>query len=360
MPRGLAAQKTASPRHLFGDKTIADVRPETRDMLPFQRTDEPHPAHRRKDDARRLALPFEGARRKIEDAVAVHHVPLPVRRDTAVGVAVERKAEIEPLPSDERTQRLGMSGAAPLVDVAAVGRNADRAHFRPERIEHGARKRRGAAVGAVQPHAEAAERAARKGEEIAHIAAAARNIVDRSSDLPAHGKRELPLSVEVRFHPQQEVIRAFFAALRKQLDTVVFERVVTRRDHDAEAEAFRPHEIGDGRRRRHMQKIGVGARRDDARSERVFEHVGRAARIFADEHPPLPARCGAAQKPADAEGVLRRQLLICTPAESVRAEILHPASSNMTFHRHPMQERAPRVQKQKPLRFGREGAFYFV
>src|SRR5699024_5385569 len=101
VPGGLAAQKAASPRHLFGDKTIADVRPETRDMLPFQRTDEPHPAHRREDDARRLALPLEGTRRKIEDAVAVHHVPLPVRRDTAVGVAVERKAEIEPLPSDE-------------------------------------------------------------------------------------------------------------------------------------------------------------------------------------------------------------------------------------------------------------------
>ena len=253
-----------------------------------------------------------------------------------------------------------MSGAAPLVDVAAVGRNADRAHFRPERVEHGAGERRGAAVGAIQPHAEAAERAARKGEEIAHIAAAARNIVDRSPDLPAHGKRELPLPVEVRLHPKQEVIRAFFATLRKQLDAVVFKRVVARRDHDAEAETFRPHEIGDGRRRRHMQKIGIGTRRHDARSERVFEHVGRAARIFADEHPPPPARCGAAQKSADAESVLRRQLLICTPAESVRAEILHPASSNITLHRHPMQKRAPRVQKQKLLRFGREGAFCFV
>ena len=253
MPRRLAAQKAAPPRHLFGDKAVADVRPETGDMLPFQRTDEPQPAHRREDDASFCLAPaFEGTRRKIEDAVAVHHVSLSVRRNAAVGVAVERKAEVEPIFADERTQRLGTSGAAPLVDVAAVGRDADRMHFRPERIEHGACERRGAAVGAVQPHAEAAERAARKREKIAHIAAAPRNIVDRSSDRPAHGKRELPLSVEVRLHPQQEIVRAFFAALREQLDAVVFERIVARRDHDAEAEAFRPHEIGDGRRRRHM------------------------------------------------------------------------------------------------------------
>ena len=58
-----------------------------------------------------------------------------------------------------------------------------------------------------------------------------------------------------------------------------------------------------------------------------------------------------------AEGILRRQLLICTPAESIRAEILHPASSNMTFHRHPMQKRTPRVQTKNSSALGAKEHF---
>ena len=330
MPRRLPAQHAPARGHLLRNKAVAHVREIAANALPFERTHKPKIAHPRAHDApAELPVRPHRPRREIQNAVAVHDAPALIHGNAAVGIAVKGKAQIQPLSFDKLPQVLGAGRAAIFVDVAPVGGDAESLDFRPKRLEHGAPERPRTPISAVEPHPIAAEGAADKREQIPQIAVAPRHMIDGAADpLPLRkGKGKFPRKIALG--AKQTLIRALLPARGKQLDAVVLEGVVARRDHHAEVEPLRPHEVRDGRRCRHMQQIGVGARGIQPRRERILKHIGRTAGILADDYP--PALRLAPQKPADAKGMLRRERAICPPAKAVRAEISHRTSPEFSF-----------------------------
>ena len=83
------------------------------------------------------------------DLVAVDQVAVLVDREDAVGVAVEREAELRASLTNRGLQRLGMRRSAPGVDVPAVGRVVDDVYPGAGRLERVRCEIRRRAVGAV-------------------------------------------------------------------------------------------------------------------------------------------------------------------------------------------------------------------
>ncbi len=93
-----------------------------------------------------------------EQLVAVHHMAALVHDHDAVGVAVERDADIGAHLAHLAADRREIGGAAILVDVEAVGIDADRDHVGAEFPQRAGRHLVGGAIGAIDHHAQAFER----------------------------------------------------------------------------------------------------------------------------------------------------------------------------------------------------------
>ena len=85
----------------------------------------------------------------VQQLVAVVAPALGVDHHDAVGIAVERDAEVGSLLAHRLLQRFRRGGADAVVDVEAVGLDADRDDFGAELVEHVRRDVVGGAVGAV-------------------------------------------------------------------------------------------------------------------------------------------------------------------------------------------------------------------
>src|SRR5690606_23601727 len=90
--------------------------------------------------------------------VAIDHLAALIRDDDAVGVAVERDADIGAALAHRGAHALRRSGAAILIDIEAVRIGADGDDFRPELPEYRRRNLVGGAVRAVDHDAQALER----------------------------------------------------------------------------------------------------------------------------------------------------------------------------------------------------------
>ena len=92
-----------------------------------------------------------------EELVAVDHMALLVDDHDAVGIAVERDADVGAHLAHLRGERLGRGRAAFLVDVEAVRLDADREHLRAKLPQRRGRDPVGGAIGAVDHDAHAVE-----------------------------------------------------------------------------------------------------------------------------------------------------------------------------------------------------------
>ena len=98
-----------------------------------------------------------GARHHGHELVAVDHMALLVDDDDAVGIAVERDADIGAQLAHLADQRLRRGRADVAVDVEAVGLDPDRDDLGAELPERLGRDLVGGAVGAIDDHAHAFE-----------------------------------------------------------------------------------------------------------------------------------------------------------------------------------------------------------
>ena len=260
------------------------------------------------------------------DLIAVHHIAELVHSETAVGVAVKGKADIELVFTDKLLQSLNVGGAAAQVHVHAVGLIVDDVRLGAERVEHGAADHPRAAVRAVERYLAVAERAGGDAREIADVAVAAGVKVDRAADLVLHCPgNAVGIAVDVGFKLVLQRVVHLLADAVHELDAVVPVGIVARGDHHAAVKVFGARDEADAGRRCNVQKIGVRAGGRDARGERALIHVGGAARILADDDAGRAARMTVrvipAEKTAGPEGVLGGQYLAGLAAETVGAEI---------------------------------------
>ena len=112
--------------------------------------------------ARRVQLQGEHG----EDLVPVDHVAGGVHGEAAVGVAVVGDAGVGILGDDTLAQTGQVRRATAVVDVQAVGDGVDRHDVRAEAAQRLGGGARGGAVGAVDDHAQPAQRVRRRGDHV--------------------------------------------------------------------------------------------------------------------------------------------------------------------------------------------------
>ena len=155
-----AADVVAVLAHVLEHITVADRHAHQRELERLQIALKAEIGHHRCDDARLgeppIVLPAFGNDR--QQLVAVDHMALLVGDDDAVGVAVERDADVGAHLAHLAAQSVGKGRAAFAVDVEAVRLDADRNDVGAELPKRFRRDAIGRAVGAVDDDAQTFER----------------------------------------------------------------------------------------------------------------------------------------------------------------------------------------------------------
>ena len=245
----------------------------------------------------------------------------------AVGVAVERDADVGAHLAHLAAQRVRRGRAAFLVDVEAVRLDADRDHLGAELPQRLGRHLVGGAVGAVDDHAQAFERQVARQAcawRIRCSGRARRRCAWRGrarGSWPSCLVRSASISASISM---LDLVGELVAVRPEQLDAVVVERIVRGRDHDAEIGAHRARQHGDRRRRHRAEQQHVHADRGEAGDQRGLDHVAGQPRVLADHH--AMAVVAAAKHQAgrlpDLQRQFRRDHAVGAAANAVGAEIL--------------------------------------
>ena len=249
---------------------------------------EPEIRHHRADDAGlgqpAVVAPAFGDHG--EKLVAVDQMAVLVRDQDAVGIAVERDADIGAHLAHLAAERFRRGRAAIVVDVEAVRLDPDRDHVGAKLPQRVGRDPVGGAIGAVDDDAQAFERQVARQRAFGEFDVAVVHAVDAlgAAEIAAAGEALGQIAVHQPFDLALGLVGQLVAVRPEQLDAVVVERIVRCRNHDAEVGAHRAGEHGDRRGRHRAEQQHVHADRREAGHERGFDHIAGKPRIFADHH----------------------------------------------------------------------------
>ena len=203
----------------------------------------------------------------------------------AVGVAVERDADVGAHLRDLGAERLRRGRAAFAVDVEAVGLDPDRDHVGaelPQRLRH---HPVGGAVGAIDHDAQPVETERARQRALGEFDVAVVHAVDAlgAAEIGALGELLGQVGIDQRLDLVLDLVGELVAVGPEQLDAVVVVGIVRGRDHHAEIGAHRAGEHGDRRRRHRAGQQHVHADRGEAGDQRGLDHVARQAGVLADQ-----------------------------------------------------------------------------
>ena len=217
-----------------------------------------------------------------------------------------------------------MRGAAAAVDVRSVGLVVDDKGLSAESVENSAGDHPGAAVCAVQGNLAVLEGLRCNISEVTDVTVPSGVVIHRAADVLTGRERNLlNLAVDVFFNGILQLIIHLLAVAVHQLDAVVGVRVVACADHDTAVKTVGSRDVRNAGRRRYMQQVGVRARSRDAGSQRILVHIGRAARILADDNLRLAFLAVVpSEVTSDGKCMLCCQVHSGLSAESVSTEIL--------------------------------------
>ncbi len=262
--------------------------------------------------------------------------------DHAIGVAIERDADVSAHLTHLAAECLRRGRAAFLVDVEAVRLDADGDHVGaqfPQRLRH---HLVGRAMCAIDDDAQAFEAERARQRPLGEFDVAVIRTVDAAgaADAGAVGELARKVLIEQLLDPHLDVVRELVAVGSEQLDAVVVERIVRGRDHHAEIGAHRARQHRNGRRRHRTEQQHVHADRGEARLQRRLDHVAGQPRILADHDamPMIAALEHEARRLAHAQRQLRRDHAVGATADSVRPKIFashripHLAADNRGEH----------------------------
>src|SRR4051812_34175356 len=302
--RLLPAEERAVLAQRLEDVPVADVRRHYPDAALLEEAVQPEVRHHRHGHA----VDAEMRREDREDPVAVDDVPVAVDREHPVAVAVECHAEIERVLPDDALQRTQIRRAAVLVDVRAVGLDADHGDACAEALERARRDLGVSTVCAVDADAQPREIGAESVDHVLQIAVSCNlDVIDRAAP-----RR---VGVEERFDLLLARVAQLLAMRVEELDAVVLRRVVRRRDLGTEVEGEQRDRGG----RQHTGQHSVPAGRSDPAGERFLELDTRGARVAADEDATAAGPQGDGLPELLDE--LRRDRLADDPADTVGSEV---------------------------------------
>ena len=223
-------------------------------------------------------------------------------------------------------ERRGLGRAAFLVDVEAVGLDAEADDLGAELPQRFGRDLVGGAVGAIDHDAQAVERQVARQRALGEFDVAVLHAVDAlgASEIGRLGEPLAEIGIDQRLDAEFDLVGQLVAVRAEQLDAVVVVRVVRGRDHHAEIGAHRARQHGDRRRRHRAGQQHVHADRGEARHQRGLDHVAGQPRVLADQHAVAVVAVleHQARGLPDLERKLRRDRAVGAAANAVGAEIL--------------------------------------
>ncbi|CAM5208428.1 hypothetical protein BTHI11S_03433 [Bosea thiooxidans] len=243
----------------------------------------------------------------------------------AVGVAIERDADIGAQLADLGDERLRMGRADLMVDVEAVRIDADGDDLGAELPERLRSHLVGGAIGAIEHDAQAFQAQVPRQRPLGEFDIARIGAVDALGAAEAGRGREAgpEIGVDQRLDLALHLVVELVAVRPEQLDAVVLIGVVRGRDHHAEIGPHRARQHRDARGRDRAEQHHVHADRGEAGDHGVFDHVAGKPRVLAD-HDPVSMLASAEGQPrglADLQGKVWRDDAVRPPANAVRSEI---------------------------------------
>ena len=314
---------------------------------PFEKALQPEIRHHGGDDAGlgEPAVFLPALRDHRQQLVAVDQMAALIDQDDAIGVAVERDADIGAHLAHLAAQRFRRGGSAFLVDVESVGLDADRndigAQF-PQRFRH---HLVGGAVGAIDHHAQAVEAEVARQRALGEFDVAVMDAVDAAGAAETGALRQ-PLVerfIEQLLDLLLDVVGQLEALRAEQLDAVVLEQVMRGGNHHAEIGAHRLGQHRHRRRRHRAEQQHIHADRGEAGHHRVFDHVAGKPRILADDDA-MAVLAALEHQPGrlpDLERQFRRDQAVGAAPNPVRPEIF-------AAHVSPSARQDPRPTGEKP------------
>ncbi len=213
-----------------------------------------------------------------------------------------------------------------MVDVEAVGLDAERNDVGAKLPQCARGNAIGCAVGAIDDNAQSVERQVARQRALGEFDVAVVHAVDAAgaAEVVALGEFLGHLGVDQLLDAEFDFVGKFVTVRAEQLDAVVVERVVGRRDHHPEIGTHRTRQHRYRRRRHRAEQQHVHADGSKAGNQRGLDHVAGQPGVFADHHAMamLAATETQARGLPDLERQFRRNDSIGKATDAVCAEIL--------------------------------------
>jgi len=270
---------------LFEHITITHFGAHKTNAFGFQRIFHAQIGHQRAGDTaaeRANDLTMRG--QHIEQHVAVDDRAVAVDHDQTVAVAIERNPVIRAVSEHLVAQSFGVSRADVVVDIEAIGRDADRNHIGAKLVENVRGDVVSRAMRAIDHDLHAAQVKIIREGRFAKFDVATGGVFD-AADLAQFARGDARLGfVDGGFDGEFNVIVELLAIRAKELDAVVVVRVVRSRNDDAGGQTQRARQVSHTRRRQRASQINIDAGGGEPGHERGFEHIAGNARVLADQH----------------------------------------------------------------------------
>ena len=282
----LAAQIETVLAHMFDHVAVADRRANEVELQTLKVPLETEIRHHRRHDAAAIQLTVAMPSRCDErhDLVAVQLAPLLVDGNEAIAIPIERDADVGAMFNNLLAEEFRMGRATLFIDVEAVRLNAKRHHFRAQFPKHRRRHAIGRAMGAIDDDLQPVEPQAARQCAFDEFDVTAGRILEPLGTAEPGRRGELETAVVHQVFDLRLVrVGELVAVGAKQLDTVIFERVVRRRNDDAEIGPQGPRQHGHRRCRHRADQDRIHAHRDEARGQCGFQHIAGKPGVLADD-----------------------------------------------------------------------------
>ena len=260
VPRLLAPQRRARLQHLFEHILVAHRCPQHGNPRALERRLQSHVRHRRchHEISRKQPASLQIARAYQHHGIAVHDIAVFIRKERAVGVAIERHTHRRPTPLHLTRNHAGMHRSTVIVDVPPIRRSMDHVyralHSRKQRRSHGTR----CAIRTVDHDDPIVQRNIRHSvQQKLDILRAKRFIHSRESMICTRKLlgRLRQHKLNLLFHRQFDRITQLEAISTENLDPIVLPRIMRSRNHHACAESMLTRQKRYSRSRNHARVL---------------------------------------------------------------------------------------------------------
>ena len=270
--------------HAFDDIAVSDRGDFHLDPRFFHGCDKPHVAHAGDRDGIGCQFTFrlvvEGA--ESDDAVSVDHIAVGIGEDDAVGVAVERDADVRLMFPDQFAHLFGMGGAAVFVDVCSIRSDGNGDDLDSKLLQDQRCDIIGGTVGTVENRFDSFQASAVDGA-FGKFNVSAAGVFDAVRLADFRRRQGGGVFLHQLFDAVFDLVGKFESVGAEDLDAVVVGGVVRRGDHDPDIRTHGADQMRDRGSRHRTDFKHIHSHAEHAAGKSRFQHISGKSGVLADD-----------------------------------------------------------------------------